>query len=500
MSDLIEADDSGSLSYNSFNREEVANFCKTSLDFLAALAMPEVFKYNYPEIFLSLWAWITEYSHKERDFSQLALALPRGFGKSTVMKLFILYCILFTNKKFILIFTANATLSENIVADVIDMLNEPNIISVFGDWKVGVEKDTQAIKKFGFRGRNIVLYAMGNSGSVRGINMKNERPDVMIFDDIQTRENAESAVLSSELERWFYGTAQKAKSHAGCLFLFVGNMYPTKHSMMVKLKKNPNWMKYIVGAILDTGESIWEELQPISQLLNEYNNDLLAGHPEIFYAEVLNDENAVSNNFIDLSRLPPKPYLEDDIPSGNFIVIDPATDKKNSDAVSIGYFETHENIPELVKVIEGRFSPSETIRKSIELALTHNCRVIAIESNAYQYTLKHWFEVICAQLGIVGIEPVEVYSGVISKNSRILSMFKSLLSGEIFIGSAAYTQTALQITGFNALKKDNTDGILDLLTYAPRVIELYGHLITSIDVIQEQEYNSIPILEYNTIF
>ena len=60
---------------------------------------------------------------------KIALGIPRGHGKTTLIKLFIVYCILFTDRKFILVMSATATLAENIIADVIDMLNEKNIIN-----------------------------------------------------------------------------------------------------------------------------------------------------------------------------------------------------------------------------------------------------------------------------------------------------------------------------------------------------------------------------------
>lgn len=54
---------------------------------------------------------------------------------------------------------------------------------------------------------------------IRGISLKNERPDIMLFDDIQSRVVAESQVQSETLEREMTGTAMKAKSPHGCLFL-----------------------------------------------------------------------------------------------------------------------------------------------------------------------------------------------------------------------------------------------------------------------------------------
>lgn len=475
----------------SYNPREVEALAKESMDFIAALLMPTIFRYLFPPVFKSIWAWLISYVHKVRDFSQLAIGLPRGFGKTMVIKLFVCYCILFTRKKFILIICGTQTKANNIITDIMSMLSERNVLAVFGDWKLGAESDRQDLKRFGFRGRNIILMGAGAESDIRGITLENERPDVMIFDDIQTREDADSEIVSNKLETWMTGTAMKAKSPHGCLFIFIANMYPTKHSILRKLKHTSTWIKFIAGGILSDGTSLWEDLQPISQLLREFENDLSMGRPEVFYAEVLNDENASVNNLLDLSKLPPYDIPADEIHQGNFIVIDPATDKANADAVSIMYFEVHNGYPVCKKIVEGRLSPGDTISESLKLALTYNCRTIGIESNAYQYTLKYWFEFICAQKGIIGIEAVELYSGSYSKNSRIINMFKQLLSGEIRVHPTCMAQVNMQIVSFNPLKTNNTDGLLDCLTYSPKMIELYGHLIAGGTILEEQNFGQV---------
>lgn len=480
--------------------QEIAKTAKESLDFLAALAMPIVFQYLFPAIFQTVWLWLTSYVHKVRDFSQLCLGLPRGFGKSTLMKIFILYCILFTKKKFILVIGSTAKLAENIISDVVDMLSEPNIIAVFGDWRLGITKDTQELKKFGFRGRNISLAAVGWGGALRGLNLKNERPDIMLFDDVQTRECADSQNESDKLFQWMIGTAMKAKSPFGCLYIFVGNMYPTKHSILRKLKTNTKWVKFIAGGILADCTSLWEELQPIEQLIAEYESDMESGHPEIFFAEVLNDENANANNLVDFNKLPEFPVSDNDIPDGNFIIIDPSTDKAKSDFVSIGYFEIHNTLPILMEHIEDRLSPGDTIRKSLELALRKNCRLICVESNAYQYSLLYWFTFICEQLGIKGINCLDIYSGIASKNTRIMKMLRSYVAGEIYIHPRSRSACHIQMMEFNPLKRDNTDGLLDLLTYAPKVITMYAEYIVSIGLIANQEIDLLEVPEYNSCF
>jgi len=477
-----------------FKADQVNEMARNSLDFLAAIAMPTVFKYFFPDVFQNVWQWLLSYVTKTRDFSQLALGLPRGFGKTTLIKIFILYCILFTSKRFILVTSSTATLAENILSDIVDMLEEPNIKKTFGDWKLGIEKDTQAVKKFGFRGRNIILAGIGAGTSLRGLNIKNERPDVMVFEDIQTREQADSDIQSDNLEKWMIGTAMKAKSPHGCLFIFIANMYPTKYSILRKLKTNATWTKFIAGGILSDGTSLWEELQPLTQLMNEFESDLAMGRPEIFFAEVLNDETASSNNLVDFSKLPAYPYKQDDIPAGSFIIIDPSSGKVNSDAVAIGYCEIHNGYPVLMELVNDRLSPGATIRKALELALKHQCWLIAIESVAYQSTLAYWFQFVCQQMGILGIEAVEVYPGGYSKNSRILAMYKTYQTGEIWVHPDIVATAHLQITQWNPLRRDNVDDILDLMAYMPKVVELYGSYIVSRGVIEDQGFSVIEVL------
>lgn len=482
-----------------FNPREVEEICKNDVDFLAGLALPHIFKYFFPDTYIQVWNWFLSYIYKPRDFSQLALGLPRGFGKTTFVKIMLLFIILFTNRKFIVVFCENQSKANNIVSDVIDMLNELNIKRVFGDWNIGKETDRLDLKKFGFRGRNITLMA-GTIETARGINLKHERPDIMLFDDIQSRVCAESQIQSETLEREMIGTAMKAKSPHGCLFIFIANMYPTKWSILRKLQQNPNWIKFIVGGILADGTSLWPELQPIEQLMQELENDVAMGHPEIFVAEVLNDPNAQANNLIDLSRLKPYPWQDDDIPGGNFVIIDPAGDKQKSDAVSVGYCEIHDEIPVLRDIVEDRLSPLDTIREAVKFCMKYNCRLVAIESTAYQASLCFWSQYLCEQMGIEGIQFVEIYPGSYSKISRILNAIKSYAKGEINIHTSCRVAVHLQITQFNPMKRDNVDGLLDLLTYMPKVIEMYGAYIVSMGLVISQEHDSAKVIEYNSPF
>lgn len=500
QSELIES----SLGYQ---HKEVISLGKTDMDFFAGLALPDVYKYPFPPLYLQLWALVTSTFYKPRDFTRYALGLPRGFAKTLVIKLLILYAILYTPKRFILVLCENEDKGKSILADVEDMLSEDNIKAVFGDWSTSVESNTLIRKKFHFRAKDIILRCAGAGTGIRGISEKFARPDLIIFDDIQSREGSESPLLSQQLKTWMTGTAMKAKSPEGCTYLFVANMYPTKGSLLRQLKQDPTWIKFIVGGILADGSSLWEELQPIAQLLEEFKSDLATGQPQIFYSEVLNDENASVNTAFDISSIPPYPYSESELSSGAFVVIDPATDKEKADYVAIGGFTVIDGRPVLRKLIESRLSPGDTIREAAKMALSIGASLLVIEAVAYQFTLKYWTEQIFQQLGLHGIQVIDIYPGGMSKNSRILAMFKQLVPSkldttsqipDIVIHPDVKAHVTSRIVEFNPLHKNNTDNVLDLLTYAPRVIAEFGHLIAVNDPLADSVMDTPLLSEYES--
>lgn len=471
---------------------ELAEAAEKSLDFLAGIAMPTVYKYPYPPVLLAVWQWLLSYAHTWRTFPQLALGIPRGFSKTTLIKLFVLYCILFTDRKFILITASTAKMAENIIADIFDMLEEANIKAIFGDWRLGVEKDTQGVKKFGFRGRNIVVAGIGAGGSLRGLNIKNERPDVMIFEDIQSAEDAESQTVSESLLKWLLGTAMEAKSPEGCMYLFIGNMYATPYSILRKLKADPNWIKFITGGILADGTSLWEDLHPIKQLLASFQSKLALGYPQIFYSEILNDENATSNNLIDTSKIPLPTFSDEDIPIWKYIIVDPSGNSTHSDLISIGAFYAYERgVPLFREVEEGRWSPKETIERALAMAVRHKAPLVLYEGVAFQASLCYWHQFLCEQRGIEGIQAAAIYPGGLAKQTRIIKTFPALLRNELQIHPDVRPLAFMQLMQFRPDKRDNNDGILDLITYAPRVPVEFSELCFSTSIIDQQDFDSI---------
>src|SRR5947207_2265227 len=139
------------------DRDSAILAAKQDLNWLAALTIPEIFQFPYPPIFLAIWQMFQSAVEKERGKDHLAIGIPRGFGKTIILKLYVLYLVLFTDRKFILIVCNTQELAENFLSDVADMLSSENIIRLFGDFRLALERDTLKLKKFSFRGRPIIL-------------------------------------------------------------------------------------------------------------------------------------------------------------------------------------------------------------------------------------------------------------------------------------------------------------------------------------------------------
>lgn len=458
----------------SADAREAAALAKSDLNFLGMLSSPEEFTYGFPPFYLTLFSLLTSFKAK---LERYAIGIPRGFAKTTFLKLLCVWYILFSHKQFILIVGASEDLAVNTLSDICDFLGSPNLKRLFGNWQAETEVDTQRLKVFTFRGRSIILRAIGAGTAVRGINRKSKRPDVIIMDDVQRREDAENSELADQLLKWIMGTLMKARSNDGCTYIYVGNMYP-QNCILDKLRHNTQWTSFIVGGLLADGSSLWEELRPAAELLEEYQADMEMGHPEIFISEILNSTEGSAASGIDIGKIPTLPsYFLDTDPDGSFIIIDPSSGKKKGDDCTINHYSVCDGIPIFDGLLSGTFSPLETIKQAIHLGLQNNTRLIGVEGVAYQSTLLFWFNHYCETEGISGFEFVELSPKGQAKNNRIKKGALKLLAGEIYLHPDVRSRVLSQLMEWNPLKVDNTDDIIDPIGYVEEVMQQYPHLI-----------------------
>ena len=113
-----EAETSTGESGVGINHRDLESNAQQDMNLLAGLAAPEEVDSLYPAFYIFIWKAVTASLFKVRDFSKYAIALPRGHGKTFVVKLLILFVILFTKRRYVMVIGAKQEHAINIIADV----------------------------------------------------------------------------------------------------------------------------------------------------------------------------------------------------------------------------------------------------------------------------------------------------------------------------------------------------------------------------------------------
>lgn len=476
-----------------YNKAEVIARMREDFDFFCAVMAPEVCTSPFPEFFLGVFYEIAKAVSLPRDRSKYAVGIPRAHAKTTFVKLVIAYLILFSNKKYFMIIGSITSKAADIIGDVVSLLDGPNCRALFGNWRADSEVDSVELKMFTFRGRKITIRAAAPGGSlVRGTSKNFSRPDFVLMDDIIDEKGAASPTVSSEIYLWLLGTLLLAGDPKNCQYIYLGNKYAAEGCILTKLEKSKDWMSLVVGAILADGQPLWPELHSLEYLLSLYNAYLDDGHPEIFWAELMNHvgrENRVKFQFDKVKILDPD---LDEMPLAKWIVIDPATGTEGGDAQAIGKCHAWDERPHLSEIEIFTKSAPELVRRVLGICLTEGYPIIFAEGGGYQKTLIQWFYEIMNQQGIQGITVLEIPPAGRKKNPHIAAALKLLQAGETSLSSQAKTLLFSEINNWNPLVKDNVDNCLDVLRHCQDTFLTRQGEILAAQHILGQSYLSMP--------
>jgi hypothetical protein len=440
------------------------------INFFAALALPTVFEFALPAFYIAMWQILAK--RDKVDIGRIlrfALGLPRGHAKTTFIKVLICWLLVYDKATFVLIVCANEQLAEQLLADISDMLGSPNMEAVYGNWTSCLSTDTKELKKAQYHLRPVVLAAKGAGSSLRGLNIKHHRPDLIFCDDMQTRENDESPTESLRLLRWFTATLLKVIAPRGDrLVIYVGNMY-SDECILKKLQNNSKWTSLVTGAILENGQPLWPELHSLEALMESYLHDEELGQADIWFAEVMNDPKSASKSLLP-NKLPDYPYEEGIIPDGAFLTIDPAGFKDNSDDNVIAVHHVFDGRGIIAETAQSSTEPAlndpeQLILVALKLAVKHGASLIAIEDVGYQSTLQFWVTKYINQLGLTGIHVVPLNPHGRSKEARIRLFIQELYAQNYYLHHSVRPLFVWQATKYKLGAKKNKDDYLDACSY-----------------------------------
>lgn len=476
--------------------EQVAIGLRDDLDYLASVLIPDVATAPFPPFYRMVWALILQNLHslEPHTIFRFVLGLPRGHAKTTFIKLLVCYLLIHDySLDFIQVVCATEPLAENFLADVHSMMESHVITQVYGSWTNSLKRNTMKIKQGIWQHRKILLVAIGAGTSTRGLNLDNRRPQLIICDDAQTKENDESETDRDKLLLWLTGTLFKSltKTDKKAL-LYIGNQY-SESCILNTLAQLPQWTSLITGGILADGTALWPAIQTVEEMLEEYEHDAALGLGAVWFAEVQNDPVGSSAGLLDIGEVvPPSPredYQDIELYPHRFITVDPAGMREDSDDNVVGvHCMLDNNRAATITLEHDRWSPAKTIEVALILAVRWRVGIIFVESNAYQQTLAFWMNKAIEE-NTLDIKVIGLHSGTASKFKRIKSWVKQLVTGKwIILERKAYSKLTFQLYKYKTNKKENRDDILDVCAQAVLAINKHGtDIINSAHLVSDEE-------------
>jgi hypothetical protein len=488
-----------------YDVEEAYKRGYTDINFFASVALPTVMISALPVFYVIVWQILV--NRKEIDFGKIlrfALGLPRGHAKTTFIKILICWLIVYDKISFALMICASEPLAEQLLADIHDILGSPNMEAIYGRWTDNLSTDRSDLKKAFYHKRAVILAAKGAGSSLRGLNIKHTRPDLIFCDDAQTRENDESETERKRLLRWLTATLFKVIAPRGNRYIiYVGNMY-SEECILRMFQKNQYWVSLITGAIKEDGTPLWPELHSLEALMESYYHDEELGLADLWFAEVMNDPAAARTGLLS-GAFPDCPYvLEEIVPDGVYITLDPAGFRDaadNNEAVTHNVFDGIPCIGERISTAldPELTNPEKLIIAVLEMALRTGASVIGVEDVGYQQTLLFWFNKYIAEYGIRGIHIVPLSPHGRSKEARIRQFIQECYGGTYYLQGDVRAAFVWQASKYKIGKPKNKDDLLDTCAYGMDIRNDYWHLVRNLKTVGATEIKA-RVVGNNTPF
>jgi hypothetical protein len=174
----------------------------------------------FPEIFSAPFSILHDqiFERIESPNPKKAIAAPRGLGKTSIARTIAKKGILYRDFHFIVYLSNSATLAEMQTENMKrTLLSNQNVRRLFGSIKVsdvGEVDDTFSKLAWVAFGSTLVL-PRGMGQQIRGLNWFNYRPDLIIIDDLENKEDLRNEELRKKQKEWFFSDVMKTEDMYG---------------------------------------------------------------------------------------------------------------------------------------------------------------------------------------------------------------------------------------------------------------------------------------------
>jgi predicted phage terminase large subunit-like protein len=239
----------------------------------------------YSKMHLEMFKKLLNITKKRR--AKVAIAAPRGHAKSTIVsQVYVLWCVLYHKERLILIASNTTEQANTLLKDIKHQLRfNPLISSDFPEiCRVKRPKPWRDNKIQLPNGAMICAYGAGQSP--RGIKNDKDRPGLIIADDLENEEQAESEEQREKLRSWFSGTLLNT-GHPDTNVIVIGTIlnHNSLLANLVDLERTPGWDGKTYRAVEEFSDNpqLWERWSVIFRSREEYAGKTGATAARIYF-------------------------------------------------------------------------------------------------------------------------------------------------------------------------------------------------------------------------
>jgi len=269
--------------------EEILATCVVRIEVCCGVLFPEVFYAPFSLLHKAIFKLIDE-GHKK-----IAIAAPRGIGKTSIARTVANRAILFRLANFVVYLSNSATSAEMQTENMKrDLLTNQQVRGMFGNIKDAIGKDVLMDESFSKSSwtayGNTLILPRGAGQQVRGLNWSNFRPDLVIIDDLENKDEIQNPDNRKKLKSWFYADLMKTEgrySLEGTTFIYIDTI---KHedALLVELIESPEWATVQLSICDDNYKSLDPNYMTDEEIAIEVAEHRRLGTLDEFYMERMN--------------------------------------------------------------------------------------------------------------------------------------------------------------------------------------------------------------------
>jgi len=266
----------------------VLNTCAEHTKAMAQTFFPERFNLPFADLHDQIFDLIDGPAQK------VAIAAPRGWGKTSIVALALMArYIMFRLTGFICYINkshdAASLQTENLRRELV---TNTELKAFFGSIK------TKEADKFGFEevfskkawvAYDTLVWPRGAGQQVRGVLFKNDRPGLIIIDDLEDPQKITNDEIRKGWYEWLYADVIKAvpRLHKNWKIVYIDTL---KHedSVLQKLLDSDEWESVRLEACDDDFKSTAPHFMSDEDIKKEWEQHLAAGQTDVFFRELRN--------------------------------------------------------------------------------------------------------------------------------------------------------------------------------------------------------------------